>query len=83
MRALFLTALLSRLVVDAIGQGTVQFQNIQQGGPNAPVFQSDGVTKCAGPQFMAELLVGTSVNTLNSIATTGFLSGIGAGHFYG
>lgn len=62
------------------GQGTVAFANIGV-GLNAPVYQSDGVTPLSGPQFMAELLVGPSQSSLAHIASTGFLTGAGAGYF--
>jgi len=65
-------------------QGTLLFQNLLlQVGLNAPVYQSDGVTPLSGPQFMAELLAGSSADNLALIATTGFLSGAGAGYFVG
>lgn len=63
-------------------QGTINFANIvARQGVNAPVYESDGVTKIAGSQFMAELLAGPSAGNLASIATTGFLTGNGAGYF--
>jgi len=66
------------------GQGTIQFINIDVGhGVNAPVYESDGVTKLAGPRFMAELLVGPSAANLASIAAIGFLTGSSAGYFNG
>src|SRR5690242_20721503 len=64
-------------------QGTVEFSNVQVGGPNAPVYQSDGVTKLSGPQYMAELLGGPSADSLASAATTSFFTGNGAGYFDG
>jgi hypothetical protein len=68
----------------ARSQGTVSFINRDPGhGVNAPVYESDGITKLAGSQFVAELLGGTSANDLVSIATTGFLTGAGAGYFNG
>jgi hypothetical protein len=67
--------------LSAQAQGTVGFANIHNGGPNAPVFESDGVTKLSGPQFMAELLGGASSANLVSLATTAFLTGAGAGYF--
>lgn len=66
------------------GQGTVQFINVYATGVvNAPVYQSDGVTKCSGSQFLAELLAGPSPDNLVSVAMTGFLSGTYAGYFLG
>jgi len=66
----------------AQGQGTVNFINIY-GPVNAPFYESDRITKLAGPQFMAQLLAGPSASTLASIAMTGFFSGGGAGYFNG
>ncbi len=68
---------------NAWSQGSVDFENLRLGGPNAPVYQSDGVTPLSGSQFMAELLAGPTANNLASIATTGFLTGAGAGYFIG
>jgi hypothetical protein len=71
-------------VVTAYSQGQVHFINIAPGSSvSAPVYQSDGVTKCSGPQFMAQLLAGPSADNLASIGTTGFLTGNGAGYFDG
>jgi len=68
----------------AHSQGTVFFSNGSPGGMiDAPVFQSDGVRPLSGPQFMAELLIGKSPAVLISVATTGFLTGTGAGFFTG
>jgi hypothetical protein len=82
------TAVLSLLVACALSgyaQGLVQFSNlsISGGGVNAPVFESDGVTKCSGQQFMAQLFAGAAPDNLASIATTGFLVGTAAGYFDG
>jgi hypothetical protein len=81
----FLTALLTEItVVNLSGQGTVQFTNLNTpAGVDAPVYESDHKTKLSGPQFVAELLAGSNANTLASIATTGFLTGNGAGYFFG
>ncbi len=82
MKALGLSLLVLASAVTAHAQGTFAFQNINvAGGPNAPVYLSDGVTKLSGPQFMAELLIGMTEANLASIATTGFLTGNGAGYF--
>ncbi len=66
-------------------QGTVNFANLwpNQVNPmvNAPVYESDGVTRLAGSQFTAELLAGPTANNLASIAMTGFLTGNAAGYF--
>ncbi|HVV70590.1 MAG TPA: hypothetical protein VHI52_03685, partial [Verrucomicrobiae bacterium] len=70
MKSVALLALILASTVVARGQGTIDFVNLAGFGQvNAPVYESDGVTKCSGPQFMAELLAGPSGNTLASIAT--------------
>lgn len=74
--AVFITALTTR------GQGTVQFAN-NGTGVNAPVYLLDGVTKASGPDYTAELLAGPMAPNLSSLATTGFLTGSGAGYFDG
>ena len=51
--------------------------------PNAPVYQADGVTPLSGSQFMAELLAGPSAGNLTFVTATGFLTGVGAGYFFG
>jgi hypothetical protein len=80
--ALSFPVLVCALVVHA--QGTVYFSNASTTGlVNAPVYESDGVTKCSGPQFMAELFAGPAANNLSSIATTGFFTGVDAGYFDG
>jgi len=83
-----LTLLLSLIAVTSglrgHAQGTINFVNLTAGNfVNAPVFESDGITKCSGSQFMAELLAGPAANNLASIATIGFLQGLGAGYFNG
>jgi hypothetical protein len=84
MKGVALLALILASTVVARGQGTIDFVNLAGFGQvNAPVYESDGVTKCSGPQFMAELLAGPSGNTLASIATVGFLTGAAAGYFNG
>ncbi len=62
------------------GQGLVIFCNLGP-GLNAPVFESDGLTKCSGSQFMAELLAGPAETSPSSIASIGFLTGAGAGYY--
>src|SRR6516162_6059584 len=80
MFAISLLALSLHFAVRA--QGTLEFQNVNAAaGVNAPIYQADGVTKLSGSQFTAELLVGLSASSLSSIATTGFLTGNGAGYF--
>lgn len=77
-----LTAVTS--VLQAYSQGTVWFNNLDVSGvPNAPVYESDGVTKLFGSQFMAQLFAGPSANSLAAIAMTGFASGAQAGYFFG
>lgn len=83
MKALLLIFVIAGCSLVARPQGTVEFDNLHVGSPNAPVYESDGVTKLSGPQFMAELLGGPSANTLSSIATTAFLTGNAAGYFLG
>lgn len=58
--------------ITSFAQGTVNFANAGP-GLNAPVFQSDGITKLSSA-YTAELLAGTSAGSLTSIATTSFLS---------
>ncbi len=83
MRTLTFTAMLSLTsLVTSLAQGTLEFQNVNAAaGVNAPVYGSDRVTKLSGSQFQAELLVGSDASSLVSIATTGFLTGNGAGYF--
>ncbi len=85
MKALTLSVILTGLCFMAsFGQGTLEFQNVNvAAGVNAPVYESDGLTKLSGPQFMAELLVGIGSTNLDPLATTGFLTGNGAGYFFG
>src|SRR5690349_2924544 len=83
MKRLILTAALGMVCASAFGQGTVVFNNGYPSSPNAPVYESDRVTKCAGSQFMAELFAGPSANSLASIAMTGFATGVQAGYFFG
>jgi len=53
-------------------QGTVWFSNLFRPDVDAPVYESDRVTRLSGPQFQAELLAGPSELSMTSIATTGF-----------
>jgi len=83
MKKLTATLLATALLgVAAYAQGTVNFINIV-GSLNAPMFMSDGTTKISGAGFTAELLAGASAGSLASVATTGFLTGGGAGYFSG
>jgi hypothetical protein len=71
-------------VIVSLGQGTLEFKNVNvAAGVNAQVFESDHITKLSGPQFMAELAAGLDINNLTPLATTGFLTGNGAGYFDG
>jgi hypothetical protein len=83
MKKLVLALLLTGFWLAAHAQGTVVFSNGYNGGPNALVYESDGVTKCAGLQFMAELFAGPSSNSIVAIAMTGFATGTQAGYFFG
>src|SRR5690242_12357157 len=85
MKRLLVALLLGKASLIAYSQGTVLFDNIAGQGQlvNAPVYESDAVTKVSGPQFMVELLGGPSAESLVSIATTGFLTGTAAGYFLG
>jgi hypothetical protein len=84
MKKLFLGVLLTTSAVIVFAQGTVLFDNLDtSAGVNAPVYESDGVTKLSGPQFQAELLGGPSSSGLASISTTGFFTGQTAGYFSG
>ena len=70
-------------IATVMSQGSLDFENLRLGGPNAPVYQSDGVTPLSGSQFTAELSAGPTADGLASIATTGFLTGAAAGYFSG
>jgi len=80
MKAL-LTIFIACSLLNAAAQGTVVFNNIHDGIVNAPIYQSDAMTKLSGPQYMAELLAGPSASDLTHIATTSFLTGAEAGYF--
>src|SRR4051812_13915763 len=84
MKKLTATLLASSLLgLAAYAQGTVNFANVQ-GSLNVPVYMNDGTTKLSGSGYMAELMAGTSSGNINiSVATTGFLTGGGAGYFSG
>lgn len=84
MKTPLLTALLTSFALVRFAQGTVNFVNINAGaGLNAPIFLGDGTTKASGAGFTAELLAGPNAANLMSVATTGFLTGAGAGYFQG
>jgi hypothetical protein len=81
MKKRLLTFVTGALITRAFGQGTINFQNINV---QVPVYQSDGVTRLSGPQFLAELFAGPSATNLAAIATTSFLTTTnGAGYFDG
>ena len=65
----------------AYSQGTVSFSNAGP-GVNAPVYESDGVTKVSGPLFMAELLAGALADNISPVASTAFGTGNSAGYFF-
>jgi hypothetical protein len=67
--------------LSAFAQGTVNFANAG-GGVTAPVTNQDG-SRLAGAGFQAQLLVGATADSLTPVATTGFLTGGGAGFFNG
>ena len=71
----------SLLGLAAYAQGTLNFVNAG-GGVNAPIYMNDGSTKL-GTGFTAELFAGSSSANMVSVASTGFLSGGGAGYFQG
>jgi hypothetical protein len=84
MKTCLLTSLLTVCALAMFAQGTVNFVNLNVGaGLNAPVFLGDMTTKASGPGFTAELLAGPNAVNLASVATTGFLTGAGAGYFQG
>lgn len=61
-------------------QGTINFSNLGA-GLNLPIALRDGVTK-PGPDWTAELLVGPTLNRMESASQTSFISG-GSGYFSG
>jgi len=87
MRTLALLLLILVSTMAAHAQGTINFINfVSIAGVNvvnAPVYESDGVTPLRGSQFMAELLVGPTADSLVSLAQTGFLFGAAGGYFNG
>ena len=82
MRILVSLCLFGILTAISPAQGTINFANIGSGW-SAPVFLYDGSTKVSGSGWTAELLVGSTLNRMKSVAHTGFLSGGGAGYFSG
>jgi len=80
MKALSISFLLVSGAVMSHAQVALLFENVDL---YVPVYESDGVTRLKGSQFMAELLVGPSVDNLVSLSQTGFLTGLGVGFFNG
>lgn len=77
MKKLLLLALCVAGAVSAYGQGSILFANASATF-QSPVFDVDGTTRLAGPQYMAALVInGTEV------ATAPFRTGAGAGFFNG
>jgi hypothetical protein len=69
--------------VSLSAQGTIQFAN-SVGDIDAPFFDLDGVTRLAGNNYMAQLLAGTSADSLEPVGNPAtFLSGSSAGYFDG
>jgi hypothetical protein len=84
MRKVLLLIIVPALCLRANAQGTIRFMNIRPGGAiDAPVYQSDGVTKLSGAQYLAELLAGPGPSSLGPVATTEFLTGNAVGYFDG
>ena len=82
MKSLLLSVYLTAISTSASAQGTVYFSN-HVPGVDAPVYYSDRITQVSGSKFMAELLAGSTANSLAPIASTGFLTGNAAGYFNG
>ncbi len=85
MRTFALSIAVGLVAVSAVGQGTVNFANVGV-GLNAPYFFMDGVTRLAGPEFLAQLYVGSAASESALTAVPGpapFLTGTGAGYFNG
>jgi hypothetical protein len=67
----------------AFGQGTVNFANVNSAvGLNAPIIGLDGKTNLQGPGWTIELFAGPTLDSMASIAATGF-STQAAGYFNG
>src|SRR5262249_8480212 len=80
----FLALFVAHSCLTAYAQGTVEFSNFSRTGlgVNAPFYESDGVTRLSGPQFMAELLAGALADNISPVASTGFGMGNSAGYFF-
>src|SRR5689334_10482370 len=84
MKACLLSLLILGSPAAAFAQGTLNFCNINSGaGLDAPIYGADGKTKLSGANFVAELLVGATPNSLSSVAITPLLTGPAAGYFQG
>src|SRR4051812_22135132 len=84
MKTRLLTALLALGALASFAQGTVDFANIDSAlGLDAPVYSDDASFKLSGPDWVAELFAGPTLNTMSSVATTGFLTGAASGYFNG
>jgi hypothetical protein len=83
MKACLLSLMVLGACAVAVGQGTLNFCNINPAGLNAPVYGADGKTKVSGANCTAELLAGPSSNALASVATTPVLTGKAAGYYQG
>src|SRR5438045_9762204 len=84
MKSLLFALLVTAPSLAAFAQGTVNFANLDSdSGLDAPMYLGDGTTKISGSGYMAELLAGPAPDNLSAVATTGFLTGVGAGYFQG
>lgn len=82
MKKLIATTLAcSVLGLAAYAQGTINLANFVSGSINAPIYQSDGVTKLVGPTYMAGLYAGPTAGSMAFIGSVAFLTGGGAGFF--
>ncbi|MGH7973405.1 MAG: hypothetical protein ACREIC_32205, partial [Limisphaerales bacterium] len=69
--------------LDSLGQGTVNFVNLNPAiGLDAPVVTCSG-TRLPGPDYRVALLAGPSQSALSMVAETALLTGAGAGYFNG
>lgn len=67
--------------VTALGQGTVNFINRITGTVDAPVFDTDGVTRLAGSRYLAQLYGGPTEDTITAVGDPlPFRTGVAAGY---
>jgi len=67
--------------VTAYSQGTVNFANRVTGILDAPIFDTDTVTKLAGTGYMAQLYAGATADSLAAVGDAlPFRTGTGAGY---